>query len=200
MLATKMRKTRRRRFLLRDTEGASLVEFAFIGPMLFLSAVGILEISAILTTQALMEGALREAARYGITGAGGSNRAQTILDIIDRHTLGFVDMETAEISTLTYNSFQSIGEPEPYTDENGNGEYDTGEDYEDVNDNGQWDEDQGAPGAGVANEIVLYTIAYEAPAMTGIFAHFFGEDGKLRLEATLPLKNEPFNNMILSSN
>ena len=185
----------------RDRQGATLVEFALITPFFVLIIVGIIEISIVLLTDTLMQGALREAARFGITGAGAGDREDKIFFIIDEYTMGLVDMDTADITMRTYNDFQSVGMPEPYADDDPqNGQYDLGEWFQDVNENGVWDEDQGTPGPGVANEIVLYTISYDAPAVTGFFALFFGEDGKVRLEATLPLKNEPFNNRILMDN
>ena len=161
--------------------------------MAALSVIGVLEISTVLLTEVLMEGALREAARYGVTGSGNDNREANIKRIVEIHTNGLVNMNTIEISTLIYNNFQSVGTSEPYDDNDpANGQYDVGESFVDVNENGVWDEDQGRDGVGQANEIVLYTIEYDAPAMTGFFARFFGEDGAIRLRTTLPLINEPF--------
>ena len=59
-----------------------------------------------------------------------------MLEIVERQTYGLLDMDQVDLDTLVYESFADIGEPEPFTDENGNGAYDAGEAFIDVNGNG----------------------------------------------------------------
>lgn len=173
--------------------GSTSIEFCLIAPMMVLLIVGILEISMVLTVQVLMEGAVRNAARYGITGLGQTEilRQQRIRDIIEETTVGLVDVETMRLTTMSYENFESIGQSEPFTDNAPpNGRYDDGEAFEDSNNNGIWDEEAGTPGLGGPEDIVLYEIEYALPALTGLLDPFIGEAWDLR--ASIAVRNEPY--------
>ena len=171
-----------------------MVEFAIAGPILVIAVIGAIEVGSILLTGALMEGAVRDAARYGVTGQDGLNRSTRIEQIIAERTIGLVDIQVAQVTTMIYGSFQVIGLAEPYTDDNpANGEYDPGEFFQDVNGNTNWDSDQGTPGAGNPGEIVLYTVVYDLSLLTASFlAHLIGHDGKVTMQAHVAVQNEPF--------
>ncbi len=177
----------------KDRRGAAAAEFALIAPMLVLVLVGIAEIGTTLFVGALMEGAVREASRYGITGQGGAARMQTVRDIIEDTTIGLVDIDVADIGTKTYADFDSIGQHEPYTDDNPpNGTFDVGEAYVDINGNGEWDTDQGKDGVGDPGEIVVYDITYDLPLLTGMLTQHFGQGGLIKMKSRIAVRNEPF--------
>ncbi len=173
--------------------GAAAVEFALAGSLVIITVISIIEILAIIFINILIEGGVREASRFGVTGnEGATTRSEQILTIIGNHTMGLVDMESATVTTLVYENFESIGQEEEYIDDSpANGSYDEGEAYTDTNANGQWDEDQGVVGVGGSEEIVLYKIEYDVPFITGILAPLVGKDS-LRLTAAIPVKNEPY--------
>jgi len=182
----------------RCRDGAAALEFALVLPPLLLILLGMFEVSMVMFTQASMEGALREAARYGVTGQNSSDpasRESQILSLIDQYTLNLVDMTKASISYKVYNSFTSIGTPEPFGDSNGNGKYDAGEPYTDVNGNGHWDADQGKNGAGDYAQVVQYTIDYDWPLMTPFIGAVMGTNGKVHLRASMVVRNEPWNDV-----
>jgi len=181
--------------LLRRNEGAAAVEFAFVAPLLFATVVGIMEVAMILIVSSLIEGGLRDAARFGITGfvPVGVTREQQITSIISDATIGLVDMSKIEVTTLVYPSFAQIGQPEPYTDTNTNGSYDLGEPFTDINGNGIWDADMGASGVGGPGEIVLYKIKYKLPMMTPLLSTVIGgSDGAIKLSSSIAVRNEPY--------
>src|SRR3546814_4119028 len=68
--------------------------------VVLLLIVGMFEVAVIMFVNVSVEGALREAARFGITGEApaGVTREQAIVDTVERYTFGFVDMDEAEIS------------------------------------------------------------------------------------------------------
>lgn len=173
-------------------KGAAAVEFAIAGALVVVSVIAIIEILTILFLNVLIEGGVREAARFGITGNDGpQGRQQAIMRIIEKNTLGLVNMDTVTISTLVYNSFEEIGKPEDFIDGPPyNGTYDEGESFTDSNGNGMWDSDKGTPGLGAENDIVLYVIEYDWPFMTGIINSAAGREVKLR--SAVPVKNEPY--------
>lgn len=178
----------------RDENGGAAVEFALTGPLFILTILGVMEFGMILSTEALMEGAVRDAARFGVTGQNEAERLEIIENIVSERTIGLVNVEAAQIDVLTYGSFDVIGAPEPFIDATPyNGVYDDGETYTDINGNGQWDPDQGLASAGQSGEVVLYRITYDAPSMTGFLDHLIGgEDNAIQLVASIAVRNEPY--------
>ena len=180
--------------LRRNEDGSPAVEIAFALPPLVIITVGTMEFGMILFVTVLMESSLRDAARFGITGhvPDGHDRQAYIIDLIDERTIGLVDMDAAEIDILSYPTFSDVGRGEEFVDGNGNGEYDAGETYKDENGNNQWDEDVGSPGAGESGEVVVYRISYEWPLMTPLAGSLFGDNGKFRINASVAVRNEPW--------
>ena len=191
----------RRRFLGRlwaSRDGTSATEFALVLPVLVLMVGGIIEMSMLFFVNVLAEGGLREAARYGITGQGAEDglREVEIIQIVNDHTHGLIDLETAGMTTKAYSSFGAIGEPEPFVDgSNGkplNGEYDEGEDFDDINENTKWDGDQGVEGAGGPGDVVMYTLTYDWEFVTPVLGAFAGQDHGVGMTASIAVRNEPY--------
>jgi Flp pilus assembly pilin Flp len=182
------------RLLRRNEEGATIVEFALIAPTLMLFVMGIIEVAMVLFVSMLLEGSVREAGRYGITGYvyQGFDRIAIIRKIVEENTIGLVDMEKVKIETLTYQSFSAVGQPEPFSDTNGNGQRDAGEPFNDVNGNGTWDDDMGVNGAGGPGDIVVYTITYDWPLLTTFLGDLMGRAGIMQLSASYAVRNEPW--------
>ena len=180
--------------LWQDRRGATAVEFAFAAPILITTVVAIIEFSMIMASSMLLEGAVRDASRYGITGytSGGVTRAQKILDIVESRSMGIIHLENLTVDTKTYTSFASIGQPEPFVDAAPyNHQWDPGETYTDVNGNGHYDEDMGVSGAGGPGDIVLYTVRADWPLLTGLLAPIFGRDA-MAMKASMVVRNEPY--------
>jgi hypothetical protein len=175
--------------------GATVVEFALVAPAFLAILCAIMEFSGIMFVQTLLEGAAREASRYGITGRAPEgishiNREDKIREIIAATGVGVIDLDRLDMDTLVYDSFEDVGQPEPFTDENESDAYDPGEPYSDINGNGQWDEDMGAAGLGGAGSVVIYRLRYDWPIMIPLFVPFFGET--IALQANIAVRNELF--------
>ncbi|MEQ9350170.1 MAG: hypothetical protein RII27_06490, partial [Alphaproteobacteria bacterium] len=158
--------------------------------------VGIIEIAMTLFVSSLLEGGLRDAARFGITGftPAGVTREEAILDHIDQVTLGLIDPADIQIVAMIYPDFDQIGGEEPYDDTNTNGQWDVGESYNDINGNGQWDADMGQAGMGGPGDVVVYSLEAPWTIMTPLLSSVLGEDGQLMLRASIAVRNEPFLN------
>lgn len=182
------------RQLIRAQRGAAAVEFALVAGFLIAALLGILELGMIYFVSATMDGAVREAARYGTTGQtpATESRQQYIVDIANKHTLNMLNLTTSNVTTKVYSSFAAVKMPEPFTDKNGNGKYDLGETFTDVNGNGKWDTDQGTNGVGNAGDIVVYTITYNWPLMFGYMFQFFGGNSYVTLSSSHAIRNEPY--------
>lgn len=180
--------------LWKGRDGASAIEFVWIAMPLFLTVVGIFEVAMVLFANVLLEGAMRDASRFGITGRvpAGMTREAMIKKIVGDRGFGLIDVNKVKIETLAYNDFADIGKPEPYTDSNGNGQRDAGEPYTDTNGNGKWDADRGAASAGASGAVVLYRLSYDWPLLTGLLSPFFGSAGYVHLRVSTAVRNEPF--------
>ena len=125
---------RKARLFLCGTDGASAVEFALVFPLAFVFITGAFEFGMLMFNQAAIEGATRQAARYGMTGQGTeTERAAAIMAIVDKYTYGLVDPADITITTEVYPTFGDADTPEPFVDANGNGQWDSGETYTEVN-------------------------------------------------------------------
>lgn len=172
--------------------GKAIVEFALIAPVFLGITLSIFEFSGIMFVQTLLEGGAREASRYGLTGQmpEGISREAMILQIVGENSFGIIDMDELEMETSFYENFGDVGQPEPFTDENGNDAYDEGEPFTDVNGNGTWDDDMGAAGLGGPGDVVVYQMSYAWPIMIPLFQPFFGDH--VMLQANIAVRNEPF--------
>ena len=175
-----------------DDSGQAIVEFAFVAPLLLALLCGVFEFSGIIFAQTLLEGGARQASRYGVTGSSTAevSRQDMILQIIEDNAYGVIEIDDIDMETLVYESFADVGQAEPFTDENGNGEYDEGEEFDDINGNSGWDEDMGQAGLGGPGDVVVYRLRYDWSLMIPLFRPFFGET--ITLDANVAVRNEPF--------
>jgi Flp pilus assembly protein TadG len=180
--------------LARSRDGVAALEFAFAAPVVILSITGLIELSMVMFVTSLLEGGIRDASRFGITGyvPDGTTREDQIKKILSDATVGLIDMANAVIETKIYPSFNDVGKPEPFTDANSNGNYDAGEPYTDINGNGQWDPDMGKAGVGGPSDIVLYKITSDWNLLTPLMVPLMGSDGKMTLSASVAVRNEPY--------
>ena len=183
--------SRQRRFL-KDRRGAAALEFAFVFPVFIVMVVTVMELSYHFLIGSVIESAALEASRFGLTGqsgAGTETREERIVRIIKENTYNLINPDDLVIDTLVYDSFSDIGKPEPFVDENDNGQYDNGEVYTDVNGNSQWDPDLGTAGLGGSRDIVIYRIRYTADGLTGLLEPFLGN---FTHESIVAMRNEPY--------
>lgn len=134
---------RRRRTLAglgRAQRGTAAVETAILLPVFLLLLTSIFEYGAMLFAGANLEAAVREAARYGSTGAevSGLSREERILEIVEERTLGMLKPGDAGVTTRVYPSFASIGE------------------------------EGGTAGVGGPGDVVLYKVDYTWSAVTPV--------------------------------
>lgn len=180
----------------RSERGTALLEFALVAPPLFLLVIGMFEVAMLMFVDVSVEGGIKEAARWGITGQQSPDpdltREEQIVEIIEANTYGLVDLTSADVSVLVYDSFTDVGKPEPWTDDPPyNGVHDAGEAYDDVNGDGEWSEDQGIAGAGTFGEVVQYTVHYTWALMTPLIGDIMSADGVIHLSSSVVVRNEP---------
>lgn len=175
----------------RNNSGATAVEVGVAVPVVGLILIAVVECLLILYMNTVLEGNLRDAARFGAASVvqEGKVRENLIIDKIAVATMGIIAINQHTLTTLVYKDFASINQAEPFIDSKpANDEYDAGEAFTDINGNGKWDDDMGVNGLGNACEIVMYQVETEWPLMLGIFASLIGE--RISISATTAIRNE----------
>lgn len=179
----------------RSERGVAAVEWALIAPVLVLLLLVFIELCLMMFAHQLVEGGVRDASRWGITGradAGGLSREEYVAKAIKDNTLGLIDEADITVTTKVYPTFSDVGKGEPFNDTNGNSKYDAGEPFTDLNTNGVWDSDQGVTGAGNGGDIVQYKVEYKWSVLAPLLRPFADENGKFSFETAVVVKNEPF--------
>ncbi|MDQ7249903.1 TadE/TadG family type IV pilus assembly protein [Dongia sedimenti] len=204
----------------RSGDGAAIIEFALVFPLMLLFTFGIMEVSLYMASLVTLEGGLKEASRYGMItsqtpGAVDLSkvpvpfkkdpsdlRMATIGLILNRHTLDLINLDKADVKTETFTNFMLTKDGEPYSDKNGNGQWDPGEPWQDIAcpiGNGIWDGPKSTGSTvGAAGAIVVYTINYSWQVMTPMVGQFLGKPDPnnagryiIPMSATIVVKNEP---------
>jgi len=178
------------RRLAADTRGAALVEFAIIVPVLAMLLLGSIEFGLNVYMRSVLEGAMQQAGRN--SGLQSSQTSQTTIDTFVRDRVqAILPNATVTFVRENYQSFQTVGRPEDFTDTNANGAYDNTECFQDANGNSAWDADGGRSGVGGANDVVEYVATVTYPSIIPGGAAL-GISPTTTIKATTMLRNQPF--------
>ncbi len=186
---------RKPKSILRNNEGAAIIEFAIVGPALFLLIVGFIELGIIFFINCALEGATNIGSRIGKTGftTGNTDRETYIRNQVNFLSGGFLTPANLNISILSYNSFANIGQPEPcISPPTAPCSGTPGVNFVDVNGNGVFDMDQGATNAGGAGAVVLYTVSYPWHLFTPMMSTLIGNGGIYNITSVAAVRNEQF--------
>ncbi len=178
----------------RQESGLAVVEFALTAPIFLLLLMGIFDYSWQLYGRQVLQGTVAKAARDATLEKNATS--QTSLDnyVRDEVLKVFKDANVS-FTRKVYDSFEEVGNPEPYKDSNNNGRYDsspTKECFEDINGNGVWDSDRGRSGNGGADDIVLYTATMKIQRVLPVWK-MMGQPQESTIIASTVLRNQPFN-------
>lgn len=179
------------RRLRRQQKGVAAIEFAMVGPLFFLVLMGSMDFGLQMYANLVLRGAVSDAAREATLEGNATD--QTALDnaVREKVRLIFKDAELT-FDRKAYESYDQIGDPEPFTDANNNGQYDPGECFEDLNGNRTWDSDRGTSGNGGAEDVVLYSATMDFERMLPVW-RMLNLDKNAKLTATTVLRNQPYN-------
>lgn len=184
----------RRRNLIFNEDGVTILEFSLVAPFLFIAVVGIIEIGLVYSAQNVLESAAYVASRTGKTGFVDENKTQieTIEELLKKQAGMLMNPDNIVITKLSYGDFDEIGQAESFVDANGNNEYDEGETFTDLDDDSQWDSDIGQDDYGQGGEVVVYTITYPWTVFTPLIGGIIGNNGTINLASFAVVKNEPY--------
>lgn len=177
--------------IIRDEGAVTIVEFGIVAPVMLLMLMGFFDLAHTEYARSVLQGAMQMAARNS-TLESGQTTGSTIDAAVETQVQRVVgSAATFTSSRLSYTDFSDVGKAEPYTDTNGNGQYDHGECYVDINGNGQWDSDMGAGGQGGADDAVLYTMTVSYHRMFPM-ATMLGWPANQTITASTVLRNQPY--------
>ncbi|MEN3295398.1 MAG: hypothetical protein V7642_4651 [Burkholderiales bacterium] len=148
----------------REERGASAVEFAIVAPLLFFLLIAIVEICALFWVNLTMQYAVREGARYAVTGRSdldpnptNDRRYRAVIEAIRENSMGLFDRVQPRINNINY------GDPNAYNDDM----------------------------FGKAGEIFVLRIDCNWPVMTPILRPFFA-GGNYQFSVATTMRNEAF--------
>ena len=167
-----------------------MVEFAIITPVMLTLIMGLSELAYQGYVQSVLTGAVQKAGRDSTIQGNGAQSTQ-IDTVVMNAVWSVAKSATYTSSRKSYSSFLTAG-PEPFTDSNGNGQYDAASEcFTDVNGNGVWDADPGSTGQGGANDVVIYSVAVTYKRLFPVFG-LMGMPSPVTLTGTTILKNQPW--------
>ncbi|MDJ0977770.1 MAG: pilus assembly protein [Erythrobacter sp.] len=180
-----------RKRLCKDDDGVTLVEFAFVAPVLILMLMGIFDMAHTQYTSAMMNGTMQAAGRDLTLESAGSRVSDIDQLVIDRVRTVVPGSATIQLEKLSHYEFSDIGEAEEYDDDNGDGVCNNNEVFIDANANGQWDSNRGAQGIGGARDAVLYTAVVSYKRLFPMYS-VAGMPQDVTLRASTVLRNQPY--------
>lgn len=178
--------------LARNSDGATIVEFAIIAAPLIFTILGAIDLGYQAYATAVVQGTANTAARMATL----ENATTTTVETYIRDQLSGIatggDIQITPSNFLTYNK---IGKPEKLTtDVNSNGLYDkSGPDcFIDDNRNNMYDvASQGASGIGTAEDVVRYQISATYKRLSPV-AKLLGMGNSVTISRTTFMRNEPY--------
>jgi Flp pilus assembly protein TadG len=183
----------RRPRLGRDEKGATLVEFAFVAPVLVLTLFGIFDLGYKSYVASVLQGALHEAARLGTVG----HKTTAQLDAhIQNRLVKFSRNATITITHNSYLDFSGVKVPETITSDTApTGQYNVGDCYQDANANNQYDTDRGKAGMGNSEDVLHYSITINYPRLFPL-ARIVGWSATDTVTSSTVFRNQPYGSRV----
>lgn len=176
--------------LRRSEEGATIIEFALIAPVLFLLIMGVFDMGHRVYVKVILDGAMEDAARHSTVEVSPTEIAK-IDARMEAQILQIAPNAEVKVERFNFFSYNDIGQAELFDDKNGNGVCDANETYEDKNDNGRWDATLAKEGIGGARDVVEYHVSVSYDQLFPLWK-MLGIDQRTTLSSQTVLKNEPY--------
>ena len=181
--------------LRKDRDGATLIEFAIVAPVMCLMLMGAFDVAHSLYLRTVTEGIMQKAGRDSSLETSSVESVQDALDAeVKAQVRDLVNDAQVDTKRRFYRSFAEAkaAKPETFNDTDSNGRCNGGEAYEDANGNNQWDEDGGNEGQGGAKDAVYYTVIIKYDALFPFWSMIGGSE-KNTVTASTILRNQPYN-------
>lgn len=176
-----------------DAGGATLVEFAFVTPVMLLMLMGFFDLAHQAYAKAVLSGVVQKAGRDATLESGPAAAAALDATVATQIKKVAGISATVTPTRASYTDFRGVGTPEQFTDAGtpGNNRYDPGECFVDTNGNGGWDADIGRSGQGGADDAVLYKVRVSYRRLFPM-ARMLGWSRNQEIVASTVLRNQPY--------
>lgn len=174
-----------------DSSGATLVEFAFVGPVLILMIMGLFDIAHTQYTSSVLHGAMQKAGRDLTLESAQSRQGSIDTNVTEQVRSVMPSGANITLRKFSHFDFSDVDLPEEFTDQNNDSRCNNNEPYVDNNDNGSWDADRGRDGIGGARDVVVYEATVTYPRMFPMFG-LAGLPTNVNIKASTILRNQPF--------
>ena len=174
---------------LRDTSGATIVEFALILPVLCMMLLGTLDLGYRSYVNSVVQGALHDAARMATVGGVTTAQIQTY---VQNKLQAFSRNATITTTTRSYSDYSGVKVPERITSDTAPvGQYNPGDCFEDANGNGVYDSDRGRSGTGGSEDVVYFEVSMTYPQIVPV-GRLFGWGSTVTTTQNTVLRNQPY--------
>lgn len=178
-----------------DARGATIVEFAFVAPILVLTLLGLFDLGYKSYVASNLQGALHEAARLGTVG----NKTTAQIDAHIQSRLNqFSRGATITITHKSYMDFTGVKVPETITNDTVPiGQYNVGDCYQDANGNSVYDTDRGKSGMGSSEDVMHYSITMSYPRLFPL-TKLMGLSNTDTVTSSTVFRNQPYGSRVTS--
>lgn len=180
--------------LWRDRRAASILEFAFVAPVMCLLLVGAFDIAHGLYVTTTVQGIVQKTSRDSSLESGSTAAAATAIDDrVRAQVLALANNATVTFKRRFYRTFSLAQSAlaETWADANRNGTCDNNEGYQDANANNTWDADGGDAGQGGAKDKTVYTVTVSYQHLLPVWKYIGGSNMQT-ITANTVLQNQPY--------
>lgn len=178
--------------LVHNDRGATLVEFAFVAPILVLMLMFLFDTGYYFYARSILTGEVQAAARASaLETATDTNRAllDSSVETAVKRLVGGGRLSFDRLSFKSYGRAQSRAEA--FVDANGDGICNNNESFDDANRNGFRDADSGVAGQGGAKDVTIYSVTLQYDRIFPM-AYLLGWSQQVDMTARTILRNQPF--------
>lgn len=176
----------------RDDSGATLIEFAFVMPVLVMMLMFVFDTGFYFYARSILSGEMQKAGRSS-TLETATTANQTLMDTNVRTSVQLlVKNGTVDFTRKAYKSYgRAQAKAETFIDGNSDGICNHNEAFDDANNNGTRDLDSGVTGQGGAKDVTIYTAVLRYSRLFP-FAGLLGWNDQVEITDTTILRNQPF--------
>lgn len=191
-----MLKRRPLRSFTKDSEGATIVEFAIVAMAFFMLMFGIIEFGMFMMTQVAVESIVSQAGRIAAVkqDVSGCDRVCQTKNFIESKAQNLLNYQNASTVTITSRNLSTgqgsdfagdlcLSEP-PHVGGACSSQ------WEDLNGNNQYDPGPGFNSVGGPGDLIELRVNYVWRVINPMFKPFFGNNGTISINSTTVVKNE----------
>ena len=184
--------TEESRTLLRDARGATIVEFAFVAPVLILLLMFLFDVGYYLYAKSILTGEVLAAGRSSALETATQANRDLLDNNVETSVKRLVNSGTLSFDRMAYKSYgRAQAKAEAFIDGNNNNICDANESFDDANGNGVRDLHSGTSGQGGAKDVTIYTVTLRYDRMLPM-ASLLGWGQEVTMRSSTLLRNQPF--------